>query len=127
MYGISAREPVRVLSGVLGSGRPLGKLPLEIGVSFSRRCAMSRFCRARFHLRMVRLGKMLADAPPGRCYACARTFDTRESDAKIPESFCSKICEDEFLREYFKGANLSECTRAFELLTALLGNNGAEG
>ena len=87
---------------------------------------MTRFRRARFHLRMVRLGKMLADAPPGRCFACTRTFDPSESEAKIPESFCSKLCEDEFLREYFKGANLSECDRAFEILTALLGQNGAE-
>ena len=87
---------------------------------------MSRFRRARFHLRMVRLGKMLADAQPGRCFACTRTFDPRESDAEIFESFCSKVCEEQFLREYFKGANLSECNRAFEILTSLLGKNGAQ-
>ena len=86
---------------------------------------MSGFRRTRFHLRMVRLGKMLADTPPGRCFACSRTFKPSESHAKIHESFCSKLCEDEFLREYFKGTTLSECTRVFEILTTLLGNNGA--
>ena len=87
---------------------------------------MSRFRRTRLHLRMVRLGKMLADAPSGRCFACTRAFDPSESDAKMPESFCSKLCEEEFLREYFKGANLSECDRAFEILTTLLGKNGVQ-
>lgn len=87
---------------------------------------MSGFRRARLHLRMVRLGKLLADAPPGRCFACTRTFKPSASRAKIPESFCSKLCEHEFLREYFKGANLSECDRAFEILATLLGTNGAE-
>jgi hypothetical protein len=112
---------MRKVPGLLGSFGANRQLSVEMG-----RCAMSGFRRTRFHLRMVRLGKMLADAPPGRCFACTRTFDSRESDAKIPESFCSKLCEDEFLREYFKGTNLTECDRAFEILTSLLGNNGAQ-
>ena len=85
-----------------------------------------RYRRTRFHLRMVRLGKMLADAQPGRCFACTRTFSPSESTAKMPESFCSELCEAVYLREYFASANLSECDRAFRLLTELLGRNGRE-
>jgi hypothetical protein len=84
-----------------------------------------RYRRLRLHLRMVRLGKMLADSPPGRCFACTRTFNPAESTAKIPESFCSEACEAYYLREYFASANLSECDRIYRLLTELLSANGA--
>jgi hypothetical protein len=79
---------------------------------------------ARFHRRLFRLGILLSEATPGHCFACSRTFNASDSDAKIRESFCSKICQDEFLAEYFKTSDLSECTRAFEITTALLGRNG---
>jgi hypothetical protein len=84
-----------------------------------------RYRRTRFVLRMVRLGKMLADASPGHCFACTCTFSPSESTAKMPESFCSEVCEADYLREYFASANLSECDRVFRLLTELLGKNGA--
>ena len=74
---------------------------------------------------MVRLGKMLADSPPGRCVACTGTFSPSESTAKMPESFCSNMCEADYLREYFASANMSECDRVFRLLTELLGKTGS--
>jgi hypothetical protein len=43
----------------------------------------------------------------------------------MPESFCSDVCEVDYLREYFASANLSECNRAFRLLTDLLDKNGS--
>src|SRR5579864_6176262 len=117
---------MRAMPGLLGSVGENRELPTQMGTSCQGRCRVSgRYRRTRFHLRMVRLGKMLADSPPGRCFACTRTFSPSGSTARMPESFCSEVCEAGYLRKYFASANLSECDRVFRLLTELLGKNGS--
>jgi hypothetical protein len=74
---------------------------------------------------LIELGITLAGAEsriatPGWCLRCRGSQDPQGSTSQFPSVFCSKHCEEEFIRAAFVSITLEDCIRMHERLGNLL-------
>jgi hypothetical protein len=74
---------------------------------------------------LIELGSMLAaadasDPKSGVCIRCSAPSNSQRSNAQYANTFCSKECEQEFVRTAMASVTLQECLRIQHRLETLL-------
>lgn len=72
---------------------------------------------------LIDLGIILADASApvaGFCFRCRAPLDSKSLIVQYPNAFCSKRCEQEFVRAAVASLTLQECIRIQHRLESLL-------